>query len=318
MTVDPTTGRRVSRENPENEWVVSDAPELRIIDEDLAVRVEARRRKMAQSPAVRGRPRTKGVLSGLLFCWACGGPMAVNGTTKGVRYIRCSRVTEAGTCTSKKRVRLDQVEATVLAAMLQHFWNPAHLQERVDLFLADRQKGVAEARRDIDKHEKRLADLNRSIARVVDQIADGTIEAEDARPRMKALRTEREEIKVLIAQASAEAASVELHPETIRRYFLNLKAFQDLVEKATVDRESPKAETIRGLIGRVIVKPGPPYVNATVEIEGKLGPMLERPYVEDQTVVIQKPNQPMPHSNLKELGLIMVAGGRIELPTSGL
>jgi site-specific DNA recombinase len=39
---DPQTGKRISRFNPESEWVTRDVPELRIIDQDLWDRVKAR------------------------------------------------------------------------------------------------------------------------------------------------------------------------------------------------------------------------------------------------------------------------------------
>ena len=39
---DPETGKRVSRLNPENEWVIQDVPELRIIDDKLWLTVKER------------------------------------------------------------------------------------------------------------------------------------------------------------------------------------------------------------------------------------------------------------------------------------
>ena len=42
---DPETGRRVSRPNPKSEWMTAEAPELRIIDDDLFDRVRKRRTK---------------------------------------------------------------------------------------------------------------------------------------------------------------------------------------------------------------------------------------------------------------------------------
>jgi len=42
---DPMTGKRVSRLNPEEDWIIQDVPEMRIVDQDLWDRVKARRKK---------------------------------------------------------------------------------------------------------------------------------------------------------------------------------------------------------------------------------------------------------------------------------
>ena len=39
---DPDTGKRVTRLNPESEWVIKDVPELRIVDDELWQAVQAR------------------------------------------------------------------------------------------------------------------------------------------------------------------------------------------------------------------------------------------------------------------------------------
>ncbi len=48
---DPSTGRRVSRMNPESEWIVTEVPELRIIDDEAWQSVKARQREVADKYA---------------------------------------------------------------------------------------------------------------------------------------------------------------------------------------------------------------------------------------------------------------------------
>src|SRR5690606_21543554 len=82
MVKDPDTGRRVSRPNPESEWLTTDVPHLRIIDQETFD--AARKRKMERSheaPAKRQRPRH--LLSGLLKCGACGSGMRVHDKDRG-------------------------------------------------------------------------------------------------------------------------------------------------------------------------------------------------------------------------------------------
>ncbi len=42
---DPNTGKRQARPNPEEEWVIQETPELRILDDDLWNAVKARQEK---------------------------------------------------------------------------------------------------------------------------------------------------------------------------------------------------------------------------------------------------------------------------------
>ena len=52
---DPDTGKRVSRLNPERDWVVNDVPALRIIDDELWQAVQARHAGVQRSGSGRAR-----------------------------------------------------------------------------------------------------------------------------------------------------------------------------------------------------------------------------------------------------------------------
>ncbi len=82
------TGKRVSRLNPEAEWIVKNVPELRIVDDELWQAVRARQgeiaekfvnvaegvRKHHKKNKLNGARRPRTLLSGLIFCGCCGGP----------------------------------------------------------------------------------------------------------------------------------------------------------------------------------------------------------------------------------------------------
>ena len=97
----PETGKRVSRINPPEEWVVTEVPELRIVDDDLwravkdrqgeitekyATTIEATRTAHANRLNRAHRPRH--LLSDLLECGVCGGPYAMTGACSNGRGIR--------------------------------------------------------------------------------------------------------------------------------------------------------------------------------------------------------------------------------------
>ncbi|MBB4166613.1 recombinase family protein [Rhizobium sp. BK538] len=88
---DPSTGKRVSRLNPESEWIIKDVSELRIIDVQLWQAVRERQGEIAakyanvteavrmhHKPPERHAP-PKSLLSGLVFCGCCGGSYSLRG-----------------------------------------------------------------------------------------------------------------------------------------------------------------------------------------------------------------------------------------------
>lgn len=77
---DPDTGKRLRRDRPQSEWIVRQDESLRIIDQDLWERVQARvagGRARGIAPGKGASPKT--LFGGLMRCGACGGPyIAVN------------------------------------------------------------------------------------------------------------------------------------------------------------------------------------------------------------------------------------------------
>jgi DNA invertase Pin-like site-specific DNA recombinase len=76
---DPNTGKRVSRPNSPSQWITTNVPELRIVDDELWSEVKARQAAMRRitsngdpSRFNRGR-RPKFLFSGLTKCGECGG-----------------------------------------------------------------------------------------------------------------------------------------------------------------------------------------------------------------------------------------------------
>ncbi|WP_240517552.1 recombinase family protein [Paracoccus salipaludis] len=71
---DPGTGKRISGLNPETEWVITEVPELRIIDDELWEQVRSRQGALKSKNtgvAVWDRRRPKFLFSGLMECGCC-------------------------------------------------------------------------------------------------------------------------------------------------------------------------------------------------------------------------------------------------------
>ncbi|WP_206614909.1 recombinase zinc beta ribbon domain-containing protein, partial [Paenirhodobacter populi] len=125
---------RVSRLNPEAEWIVKDVPELRIVDDELWQAVRARQGVIAEkfanvTEAVRahhrknrlnGARRPKSLLSGLVFCGCCGGPYSLRGADR----FACSNHIGKGTCTNSRGITREELETRVLAGLKDRMMSP--------------------------------------------------------------------------------------------------------------------------------------------------------------------------------------------------
>lgn len=87
---DPATGKRVARINPESEWIRTEVPDLRIIDDQLWQAVRTRALELstrygavgggvrsAKGRALRSLRRPAYLFSGMIECGVCGGNCAI-------------------------------------------------------------------------------------------------------------------------------------------------------------------------------------------------------------------------------------------------
>ena len=116
---DPDTGKRVSRPNPPSEWVTTDVPQLRIVDDDLWDQVKARQAEMRRVTA-KGDPkrfnqarRPKYLFSGLTKCAECGGGYVMYWRDR----LACFGARSRGTCTNRLTISRQEVEERALVAL---------------------------------------------------------------------------------------------------------------------------------------------------------------------------------------------------------
>lgn len=127
---DPITGRRVSRINDRSKWSITEVPELSIIDDETWAAAKARQTAMR---ALRGKPepgkstlaatranrRRKYLLSGLVRCGLCGGPMTIAGGNPkaGGRRYYCANAREKGAAVCEGMPGVLQTEIEELASL---------------------------------------------------------------------------------------------------------------------------------------------------------------------------------------------------------
>lgn len=105
---DPQTGKRISRQNPEEDWIIQDVPELRTVPDELWHAVRARQTESARNtrPDLNTprpfweRTRPKYLLSGLMKCGKCGGSY----TKFSANLFGCATARNKCTCDNRLNV----------------------------------------------------------------------------------------------------------------------------------------------------------------------------------------------------------------------
>ena len=266
---DPESGLRRPRTRPEGEWMSIEAPELRIISEELWGAVLDRRETLAKRAGsnlsdrlAAGRAATsKYLLSGLLRCGICGGRMAGTTTTRihGDRtykqgWYRCSMAVSRGPTVCGHRVgyRREVLENTVLEEFRRATVEQA---EAIAAMINERIAATAKAQGDrpnaIAAELTGLRVAARNLARFIAEGNDS--------------RTVREELtatEALITALEAEAVSLTnraapqvpwVHPELVRQ------RLGDLLGLLKRDPVRAKAVVARHLESdlRIVPQPAP-------------------------------------------------------------
>ena len=290
MVMDPDTGRRVSRVNPEEEWQRQPAEHLRIVPEELWQAVRARRANRVKQGPGRRQAMPRRPLSGLLRCGVCGGGLAIQTTRGDSIWLRCSTARESGSCTNRTRPRLDRIEAAVFGRLAEELRDPVYIREYLRAYHEERERQSSAARRDKARLERAARKAKAAFQRAHDLYVQGVTDGEDAVEDIWRLRLAKDEAEAALAAAEEDVPTVELHPAAARRY---IDALADL-GKALSDSSSPEwrqaVETIRELISEVVVTPTETCQEVTVH--GYLAALLGESPLRGQSMVAEEGLEP--------------------------
>ena len=267
---DPRTGKRVSRINPPNDWIITEVPELRIVDADLweAVKaqyagpIEATRKAIG----MRGTVRPKSLLSGLVHCGTCGGPCSLRGQGR----FACSTHNDTGACDNSRTITRVSLEDRVLAGLKDRLMAPDMVDEAIRSFVEETNRLNHAQRADRHSAEAKLAKIKKGKADIVDAIENGRY-SETLMDRLLDLEAEEKVLKAAVAEAPANAP--DIHPNIAGIY---AKKVERLVEALNrLEDRDEAADAIRGLIERVTLTPGPKRGEVHVTLQGEFGAILE-------------------------------------------
>ncbi|MFD2741625.1 recombinase family protein [Sulfitobacter aestuarii] len=272
---DPVTGKRVSRLNPEQDWVIHEVPELRIVSDALWAAVKERQAQIDATPAVQGikksrfweKRRGPHLLTGKLVCGRCGGTLA----SVGKDYLACPNARKRGTCETSQSFRRPVLEEAVLELLRERLMQPDAVAAFVSAFTnaANAERFAASSTR--QKTAKMLMQTTDKLRGLYDAIADGL--------RTPGLLQQLEELEAqkaaLEAQLEAPAPDpVRLHPGLAELYRKKVMELSDSLKDEAI--RTPALDLLRSLIARVTVQQGSGDGVTVIELEGAIAAMVDQ------------------------------------------
>ena len=264
----PDTGKHVKRLNPEEEWVRTEVPELRIVDAQTWDKVKARQAESRAKVRHFGEARRPThLLSHLLKCGCCGGGMS----KRGYSHYGCTNAYHKGKsfCTQRRTIRQDDLEETILQAIRDQLMDP----QLVEIFCKEYTAHLNRARMNRTSEraglEAELAKLKRAEKRMVQAICDGFASAQ-MKDEMNANTARQAEIEATLSRTPED--KVLLHPAMADEY---RKQVNRLVSGLASEQTRAQAvETIRSLIDKVVLRQRPDEDGLVIDLHGDLAGIL--------------------------------------------
>ena len=299
MVKDPETGKRVSRVNPEEEWIRQDVPELRIVPEEVWQAVKDRQRALPDREEWWRAKRPRYLLSGLLKCGSCGAGFSIQNHT---RYGCAGTV--RGTCDNRLKIGRAELEAAVLRALHSNLMDP----QLVAIFCAEYVRHANRLRQESNAaRSAHQAELQRLVARhdrAIEAVVDGTLAKAEAAAVLDPIRTRRAELERILA--GTEEAPVLLHPNMSERYRQEVERLTEALSDGSAAQQAIAA--LRALIDRITLTPNAAGDALVVDLHGDLAGIL---------AIAANGGKPLPPHD-PALSVKLVAEEGLEPPTRGL
>ena len=314
---DPSTGKRVSRLNPESEWIIKDVPELRIVDDALWQRVRERQGEIAEkyanvTEAVRkhhkknrlnGTRRPKSLLSGLVFCGCCGGPYSLRGADR----FACSNHISKGACSNSRTIPREDLEARVLSGLKDRMMAPEIVEEAMRAYAEETNRLNRERRSSGDAWKAELVKIEKQIRGIIEAIKAGMFH-ESMKAEMDTLEARKTELNTLLADVPEDTP--DILPSASAIYAKKVAALTKALNRKEERQEA--AETLRGLIEKISLTPGPERGEIYATLHGELGTILNWT---DRQAIGNAAKTTKPAAGATGLSLSVVAGVGFE-PTT--
>ena len=258
-------GTKRQQHQPAETWLTVNAPDLRVVSDELWQRVKARLDERAaiyprseNGKKLMGRPRYQDesayLLTGFTRCSVCGGPVGTETRRHGpvnarvtVAHYACLDRKRRGdaVCSNAVVVPQSMLDRAILRAITETL-DPAVLvraSEKALAKLTRRQRLQAERRANA---ERELAQVQQRIDRLVDALADGSLPADELKPKMAAETARKRALAAELGRLEKLAQVAALDENVLARR-LSEKA-RDIV--AVLGRHTTQArQMLRKLLG---------------------------------------------------------------------
>ena len=271
----PETGKRVSRLNPPEQWIITNVPELRIVDDALWQAVKDRQGKLAEKHAtviaavreahanrLNDTHRPRHLLSGLLVCGVCGGSYVMRGQD---RY-GCSNHVMNGSCANRRGIRRTILEERVLAGLREKLMAPEAAAEAMRAWAVETNRLNRERRASSEADRQELAAVKKKMAAMIDVIEDGGY-VRGMVDRLQKLEARQDELEAKLA--AAPAAAPDVHPNVAGIYRRKVGRLAAALNNPSERDEA--AAAIRGLIERIVLTPDVAWGETDAKLVGDLG-----------------------------------------------
>ncbi|WP_081904593.1 recombinase family protein [Palleronia rufa] len=266
---DPDTGKRVSRPNPESEWVVQEVPDLRIVDQDLWDAVKKRQKSLSFDTTATGsnpmndRRRPKHLFAGFIKCGCCGGGYSL--ISKDL--LGCAASRNKGTCDNRLNIRRDALEASILNGLRKHLMSPELFNEFCAEFTREVNRLRIERGADLAGWRSELEKVDRELDKMVDAILQGF---PPAKLKDKAEKLEARKAELTELLDNADEPPPLLHPNMARMY-------QDRIAKLCENLQSEEdrgaaVDVLRSLVDEITLMPE--NGELSIVLRGDLGAIL--------------------------------------------
>ncbi len=248
----PQTGKRISRLNPPEEWIIQDAPGVCIISDNLWKSVKARQEIIAETAPTQcgknhltGARRNKFLLSGLLKCGECGGGYTI---VSQDRY-GCANRKSRGTCHNSKTIKRQDIEERVLSGLQNKLLEPRALSTFIDEYVSQLRK--LEKANELEQKGKRqeLNKVDKRLNAILHAIEQGVV-TDTTKYRMLELEAQKSELKSNLQEEfqhpKPNKEMIGLYKEKVKD--LSASIYEPEIRNAAID-------ALRPLIDRIILKP---------------------------------------------------------------
>ena len=276
----------MSRINPPEDWIATEVPELRIVDDALWRAAKARQNALAvkyakviaatraaQANRLNATHRPRSLLSGLLTCGCCDGPYALRGQD---RYA-CSNHVMNGSCANSRTIARTALEERMLAGLRDRLMAPEVAAEAMRAYVDETNRLNRERRAAGNADRKALAEVEKKIGEIIAAIEGGGY-TRALTHHLRKLEAEQDALTERLASVPTDLP--DIHPNVTGIYRRKVARLSEALRNPQERDEA--AAAIRDLIERITLAPGPKRGQIDATLHGDLGAILDWAGSKDQ------------------------------------